>query len=481
MLLFRLLALLLVLCSGILLAACTGPRALSSREAQSEGVAVELHRGPDGAWLLDYRFDHAAPAWFFIRSAKDWAGNPWRPQSWQVETPGVRIVRVGHYDVLTGDGRPLTTVRIRVTPFTDSIAADYTPVLAFSDGGMALYSEHHLAAPLAHADAAGKLPADLNGVKFELVPGVMTVRDPGGTLLLDGRLHRDAARVDLNGEGKYVYTGPARAVATPAFAGIIDPGLPGWARDELNGFTPHLFDLYTARLGKPKGARPTLLASWGGTGWKGVSLGGSVLDGMVVMNLKGAGMVDPTPAKIARMRWFIGHEAAHFWMGQTVRTSRRSEAWMTEGAADLMAVRALSLYDPAYDAPQQIQREIDDCIKVNGTKPLAGSGERGEHRATYACGAVLMMAAEGAARRQDGRADLFSWLRTLIDPQRQGGVVSADDWIAAFTAAGGVGADRVRVFLDQGVSDPATFIETLLNANGVRVQRDGARVLLGSE
>lgn len=437
-----------------------------------------LSRDGDGTWLLEYRFARDAPAWFFIRSANALDGKPWRPQSWRVETPGVRLERIGHHDVLIGDGTPLKTVRIRVRPYSDPVQADYQPVLAFSDGGVGVFSDHHLAAPLATIAAARDLPADLNGVAFDQVPTRFTMRDPGKTLLFNGKLHRGTVSMMLDQHQAYVYSGPARAVATPAFVGIIDPGLPLWAREELNRFTPRLFDYYTERLGTPAGTRPTLLASWGGATLPGVSLGGSVLEAMVVMNLKGAAMVDPQPALLAQTRWFIGHEGAHFWMGQTVRTARRSAAWMTEGAADVMAVRALAHFYPDYDARERLQQSIDACIAVNGGKPLSGAFERGEHRANYACGAVLMMAAEGAARKGDPRADLFTWLRTLIDPNRKAGVVTPDHWLTAFAASGGAGGEQVRTFLDSGVPDPAAFIAELLATNGVAVRRDGARVIL---
>jgi hypothetical protein len=469
------LLLVLLLGLGCASAGLATPSTARPGTAMTEAV---FSRDGDGTWLLEYRFTRAAPAWFFIRSANALDGKPWRAQSWRVETPGVRLERVGHYDVLIGDGRPLKAVRIRVRPYSDPVQADYQPVLAFSDGGVGVFSDHHLAAPLSTIDAARALPADLNGVAFDQVPTRFTVRDPGTTLLFDGKLQRGTVSLMLDTHQAYVYSGPARAVATPAFVGIIDPGLPVWAKDELNRFTPRLFDYYTKRLGRPAGRRPTLLASWGGATQPGVSLGGSVLDGMVVMNLKGAAMVDPKPALLAQTRWFIGHESAHFWMGQTIRTARRSAAWMTEGAADVMAVRALAHFHPTYDARGRLQKSIDDCIAINGSKPLSGAFERGEHRANYACGAVLMMVAEGAERKRDARADLFTWLRKLIDPNRKAGVVTPDHWLRAFAASGGAGAEHVRTFLDRGAPDPAALIAELLSSNGVAVRRDGTRVIL---
>lgn len=470
---------------AVLLAAClslTGCATTREPPAQSDeaGATALLERGADGGWLLEYRFTRAAPAWFFVRSALDFDGKPWRARSFTVETPGVRLERQGRYDVLTGDGAPLTTVRLRVKPYSESIAADYTPALAFSDGSIAFYSEHHLVAPLSSAEAAAKLPADLNEVHFDTVPVRFTLRDPGRTLLFGGKNLHGEASLMLNGDDAYLYSGAVRPVETPSFAGIIDPGLPEWVNAELHAFTPRLFAYYTQRLGKPRGDRPAALVAWGGTALKGYSVGGSVLKGMVVMNMRGAQVADPNPAVRTRMRSFIGHEAAHFWMGQTVRYGERSEAWITEGAADLMAFRAFRHLDPDYDDRADVQRSIDDCLKINGSQPLAGAAERGAHRANYACGAVLALAAEGATRKREPGADIFTWLARLIDANRADRTVTQADWLEAFSVVQGDAAvtASVRAFLDQGAADPAAFLYRLLTASGVPVRREGDRVLL---
>lgn len=463
----------------LVLAGCatTRERTAQPREAGSSAV---LERGADGSWLLEYRFTRAAPAWFFVRSALDLDGKPWRARSFTVETPGVRLERMGRYDVLVGDGSPLTRVRIRVKPYSESIAADYTPALMFSDGGIAFYSEHHLVAPLTSAEAAAKLPSDLNGVAFETVPVRFTLRDPGRTLLYGGKRLRGEAGLMLDDDGTYLYSGAASPVETPAFVGIIDPGLPQWVTAELNAFTPRLFDYYTARLGKPAGDRPAALVAWGGATLKGYSIGGSVLKGMVVMNMRGAQVADPNPAVRTRMRWFIGHEAAHFWMGQTVRYGERSEAWITEGSADLMAFRAFKHLDPGYDDRADLQRSIDKCLKVNGTQPLGKAAERDAHDANYACGALLALAAEGALRERNANADVFTWIRRLIDANREDRTVTQADWLDAFAAVqtDPAVAASVRSFLDEGVADPANFVFALLTASGVPVRREGERIVL---
>ncbi|WP_052507783.1 M1 aminopeptidase family protein [Sphingomonas hengshuiensis] len=440
---------------------------------------ARLTRQRDGSWLLDYRFSRAAPVWFFVRSAPTRQGQSWRLASWRVETPGVRLERHGRYDSLVGAG-PIDRVRIRITPFAQSLRADYSPFLLFSEGGAAVYDGHYEIYPLQSAEAAAALPDDLNGVPLD-AGGRIEIAAPGGRVLYRGVAHRGRFRRDLGGESGYAYVGRTPVIETPALAGIFDPGLPPWIRAELDTFTPRLFALYRARLGPSIAARPMALVSWGGAKRPGTSLGGSVLEAMVVLQIEGAQTVAATPAVLQRVRWFLGHESAHFWMGQTVRYARRADAWIDEGSADVMAVRALERLVPGYDARDAFQREVDDCIRENGPgMALSGASARGNTRANYACGAVLLLAAEGAVRKREAGADAFTWLRGLIDANRADGKVTQADWLAAFDAATGdpaLGA-RVRSYLDSGVADPAAFVAELFAATGVAFSRDSGRIVL---
>ena len=78
------------------------------------------------------------------------------------------------------------------------------------------------------------------------------------------------------------------------------------------------------------------------------------------------------------------------------------DMWITEGGADLMAVRALKAIDPVYDDRAELQREVDDCVRLAAGRPLASAGDRGDNRAYYACGAVFGLVIEGAERRAGG-------------------------------------------------------------------------------
>ncbi|MNN29453.1 hypothetical protein D3C81_1430550 [compost metagenome] len=182
---------------------------------------------------------------------------------------------------------------------------------------------------------------------------------------------------------------------------------------------------------------------------------------------------------LERSRWFIGHESAHFWLGQAVRYEFARDAWITEGGADLMAVRALKALDPAYDDRAELQTEVDDCTDLARGKPVAEAGDRGEHRAYYACGAVFAMAAEAAQKRRDG-GDWFDFLRPVLAANREDGVLRRVEWLDALTRVSGDPslAESIERMLDQGAADPAAEIASLFRRTGVPHRVENGKVVL---
>ena len=260
---------------------------------------------------------------------------------------------------------------------------------------------------------------------------------------------------------------------------VIDPALPGWITSELSDLAPQVADLYEDRLGPGQTDRPTVMVGWSGPTQGVTSMNGSVLPGLIVMSFDGAGIVEPTEEMRTVSRWFIAHESAHFWLGQKVRYEAADQAWITEGGADLMAVRALQAIDPAYDARAELQTSVDDCIDLSRGRGIAGAGDRGEHRAYYACGAVFAMAAEGAQRQRDG-GDWFTFLAPLMQANRRDGVLSREEWLGELTRVSRDPSLRLDVerMLDRGVDDPPAVIARLFDRTGVEHRVEGTRVVL---
>jgi hypothetical protein len=205
-------------------------------------------------------------------------------------------------------------------------------------------------------------------------------------------------------------------------------------------------------------------------------MGGSVLPGLVVMAIEGEGVVDRSVTVAGSARWFIGHESAHFWLGQTVAYERAADAWITEGGADLMAVRALKALHPEWDDRAELQAGIDDCVRL-AQQPVSTANERGEHRAYYACGTTFALAAVAAHRRAGGD-DWFGFLKGLIDASREVGVLTREEWLTRFAeVAGGESRSEVETLLDRGSVDAAATVAAILERSGVAVRRDGDRLV----
>jgi len=143
-----------------------------------------------------------------------------------------------------------------------------------------------------------------------------------------------------------------------------------------------------------------------------------------------------------------------------------------------MAIRALKAIDPAWDDRAELQKEVDDCVRL-ADEPVAEAAGRGEHRANYACGAVFSLAAEAVQNRATG-GDWFDFLKPLIDANRADGVLTRNEWLSALDRASGDPALRrdIETLLDAGSEDAAALVAAVLNRAGVAHRMDGERVVL---
>ena len=464
--------------AAVLMGAGCAAGSMPSPQAALADAAPQVTVTRQGDHLsVDYQFGRDAVVWAFMDSALEAdTRQPWRPRQWTVETPGVVMERRGHYDIIRStDGGPVPReVRFRVKPQAVDLEAEY-PTLLFSNGAVALPTRQLDVFALPSVEAAQDVPDDLNRVRLDGGPSRVTWRDDSGPVLFNGRRRDDLITTD---ERSYVLLGDATVTPGQGLSTVIDPNLPPWIGQEIRDFAPHVGQYYRDRLGAPGsgGDTPIVMVAWNGPTEQMTSMGGSVLPGLIVMAFEGRGVMTPQPEILERSRWFIGHEGAHFWLGQTVRYQFADEAWITEGGADLMAVRALKSLDPNYDARAELQSEVDDCTDL-AKRPVAQAGARGEHRAYYACGAVFALAAEGAQRQRTG-GDWFDFLKPLL--RQPDGVLSREEWLTALTRVSRDPSLRgdVERLLDQGAADPSAVIARLFQRTGVAFRMVGGRVVL---
>jgi hypothetical protein len=447
--------------SVLLLSAAPAPRAAP--------LAVEVVR--DGArWTAELSFQRRARVWAFVRSPlTEETHQPWRPQSWQIETPGVRLERHGFYDALVAaDGGLLPDrIRIRFTPFPDRVAGDYDPALVFTDGSVALYSEQFDAFPAANVAMVERLPADISSADIVYSATRVTFRDAAGPILYGGR-RVSSTTIETDEDGGYVLFGPARPIVTPAMALVIDPALPQWIHDSIAAATPGILDRYAAALGPAPGPKPTIMVSWVGPTAGRRSMGGGTLAGLIVMRFEGEGMLAGSPAAQHSNLWFIAHESAHFWLGQAVHYGTALDSWITEGGADLLAFRAVAAADPSYDARAELQKAVDDCARLSAGRGIATALERNEHRAYYACGAVFALVAEAASHRP-----FIQFVRQLLDASRADRTVTRADWLGLLDRLSrdpSLSRDMAAM-LDRGSADPKALIASLFTRAGIAFTR----------
>jgi hypothetical protein len=420
------------------------------------------------SWTADFRFSGAPRVWLFVRSAITREGQqPWRPQSWRVETPGVRLERQGRYDILVAaDGAPLPArVRIAFTPFREDLIADYDPALTFSDGSVALYTKQFVGVPVASAAAAAAMPLDLNGVRLPDSQTWLSFHDDAGPVLLAGRRVATLRMRDDGGDGTYVLFGRLRPIVTDAMSAIIDPGLPAWARDSLGRHVPEILGRYAAILGPAPGPKPTFIVSWNGPTSGRISIGGSVLPGLVSLAYEGSQLEQESLQGRSYGLRLIAHEGAHFWLGNAVAYQYSREAWITEGGADLLAFRTVEAVDPEIIARGDLNQSIADCVARTRGQGVESAEQRNDQRAYYACGAVFALVAEAASHRP-----FIEFVRTLIAANRADGILTRAEWLAELDRVSG---DRtlsrdIVVLLDRGVDDPKAAIASLFTRAGVR-------------
>jgi hypothetical protein len=436
----------------------------TAASATPEPVAKVTVQRSDNRWTADYQLLERAPVWAFSKSVLPRESKKsWRLGTVTVLTPGVRLQRLGNFDALVSAKGPLPKhVHLRFTPYFEDIDGGYDPALALGDGSVALYTEQFKVVPMKSRAAVRRVPADDDELPGVDQPTRATFVDRAGPVLFHGERTKMATVED---EQAYVLFGDAKPVIGRAMTTIFDPALPEWLRDYLNTELPKILGRYRDELGPSPVGQPTLLVSWAGPAPHSISLGGSVLPGMVVMTLAGDALLKPNEQASQYARWFVSHEAAHFWLGQAVHYSERSESWITEGGAELLAFRATAAADPTFDVKARLSEARSECAPFLAHGGVASAYQReGDFRAYYACGAIIALAAEKASG-----GDFAGFVRTLI--KRYGGdeTITRAEWLQLLDeeAPGRSLSAAVSKLLDEKQPKPEKALDQFIAAAGI--------------
>jgi len=433
----------------------------------AEPVRVTVTRQGE-QFIADYLFPEDAQAWAFWRSSLAMSDNlPFRPRSWTVLTPGVTLERQGKHDAfVAGSGKPVPRrIKVRLAPFTGHLVADYVPAMRLGGDSLALFDGHFSVFSVADRATLDTLPSGFD-------PAREPIGDPGTAVEFKGPDLRLAGDVDGYREGQssgaYGLFGVPRAIDRDGVATVIDAEMPQWISDYLAGYTPQVMASLTAGLGPSGVTQPTILAAWEGAETQEASMNGGTLKGLILMRFEGKDALQPDDDLRRIARWFVAHEAAHFWLGQAVAYETPRDSWIMEGGADLLAIRTLARLDPAYDAKRRLNRSIADCVKLGG-KPVSSAHERGEHDAFYACGAVFGLVAE-----QANGGDFFGFTRQLVAKNQDDKRLNRVEWLVHLDRLSRRPELRRRItaMLDGTTDKPATAIAELLEAANIKFALD---------
>jgi hypothetical protein len=384
---------------------------VASAAAKDPTTRVRLaHTGPD-TWTVDYAFPTAVDAVAFGRSRIPRAG--WRV----IEPLDARIA--GAFVVAP---HPFAALRFEIKTDTRHPEAEYAPFCRFTDSGRLVYMGQLAVARAACASTACTAEQGLSpGESFR---GEITmVADHGAreSVVVAGKSPAAEATVALTDDGTYAYFGDLAPAETEDLLGVYDRALPEWLRRRVAGDIPRMLALYHAKLGPLEGARPTVYVSFSAVS-AGHSLGGGTLDPYVLaIDLQlGPELLDAThPETPIHIDGLVAHEAAHFWNGHRYHHSAdRGSAWMHEGTADAMTLRALhaigTLDDAAYRDRLSLAASVCALWLATGESITSSTGA-GHSRAFYDCGSTLDLVAEAAVRRRDPSADLFTFWKRVFE------------------------------------------------------------------
>ena len=385
-------------------------------QATGAGSPVALHLAPHGTqWEVRYMLSRPVQALRFVRV--DRHGN--RASSWNPVDASLVITREdGEEVVRRSDGSPFDQAAFRMAPHYVTLEKDYAPFAPFGDGGVLIHTGRF------HACAE----RCTGGETF-----MVSLRPPDGAhVILHGQI-MPSARFEEGDDGTNLYVGRALPVATKDVVAVIDQAFPADTRARLESLLPRLMAFYGREFGALT-HRPMLYASrdeahpGGGFGFQ-----GGTLPGQVFMHLYGRNEAFGTPAFAARLDWFFAHEAAHLYQRFTA-LANAGDSWIHEGGADALAAVALQelgvVDRSAIEA--RLRSALDSCASGIATQPLMRAHEVGSFDTFYACGFVMQMAVDAAARRaSDGRCGLACVWRDFQKRVAAGESWSTDTFIAA--------------------------------------------------
>ncbi len=455
------------------IAACSVDQPIVTIEgADVTVIASELKTGQ---WQIDFVYPEPQSVLFFSRSRGDYRVDTWTPLG---DAPAVQ--RLGGFDALVFD-TPTAEFSYTIVPYSEGIRQDYTPFLAFSDGGTAVFTGQFELLAAADAEAVEALGGNLMTWQGEQPDLGVRVQSARPMIMQGARMDGFAEHVS-HGGGTYIYVGDSKLQEEDSYIGVIDSALPDHLKNSLDQDLAALFKIYEARWGFQLPTRATLYYAFEGYDRPGFSNKGSVLGtDLMVLQSSGEGLREPDPENRVRNLWFFAHEGAHMFQGNVMdRFNVGPDSWVVEGGANAMANSAIqSLPDVSEQfILGEYQTAFENCIADLERGSLQTAHADGRFYAHYHCGQLFNAAADAALLDHD----LYDFWKAFAPQVAADGLSPAE---AFFDTLDALGADpsiasAIRALAQENSNDPRSDLSRLLSLGGLDPEFDenGALVSL---
>lgn len=385
-------------------------------------------------WTVTYTLSEPTERLMFVRSP-----DRSRSERWQPLDSNITISWQDGNEVVTHrSGEPFDEVSFKLDPTYVTLPKDYAPFSPFSNGGMLVHTgrffacansctEHHHEWPMA---------MQLTTDDYLLINGT---RQLGFFEWLD----RDS--------GRAIYVGQQAPEHFAALVTLIDPALPQSLQYGLVSELPMIMSYFTKQLGSLS-ETPTLFASYSDFQGNYYGQQGGVLPNQIFMHWYGEASLENLDQE--RTLWFFAHEIAHLFQGNGLRFSSTDEAWIHEGAAEMMAY--LYTDNTLNQDSQLVSKAVHDakqqCAAVWPISESLVDVGRVDFRAHYTCGLVANAELHAQLQANGIHNGIFTLWQTYSELIRQGDPANSATYFAAFKKLTGYAAMTLRQLIDRPVS-----------------------------
>lgn len=361
-------------------------------------IAILFEQGSHGQWTVTYDFPVPLTQVNFGATQ-----DGFRQRNWNLETPGlIWEVHDGTDRLRSSDsGSKISSARFSVRANINEAGKDYPTLQPIGADGWLLYTGH--------------FRPSVQGVRKDVSLSFKAI---------------DGCAVSAFGETKkalmgwqspfdhpaFIYFG-ARALGPAPRTVVIDERAPPWLKDTFTGFVPELLEQLQLSFARSLSTEPDFFMSFENDGVQGrLKFSGDALPGQFRITLTGAGWETQSPEAVKLLQQSTAHEAAHLWQAAARPASDHVPDWIHEGAADAIAVETLVATGTwtMDDAEVVFGRARDECADLLVGRTMRQAVRAGVHRASYACGYMLNVAAAGKGRVTD------FWRSLIVEAQLDG-------------------------------------------------------------